>query len=207
MEIALAAFVLDVLKEIRDSITKAKGQRQDLIAKGTFLELYGSATRLLGQAEQIGALRGKSSSKLLLPGALREFFMEVRKFGAILSRANAYAIEVYHPGLADALTAVRGRDIEMISTFEKIGAQFGLNESELQRVRTLYLNFDALGPNSATFEEARWEYRSFHSFAEPDVLEAFDQLSECLGPFCQVLADVIRQSWDFKELATLRAQT
>lgn len=53
MDIELGKFVLSILKEIRDIILASKNKKSNLITIGSFIELYGSATRLEGYSEQL----------------------------------------------------------------------------------------------------------------------------------------------------------
>src|SRR5437879_329889 len=132
----LGEFFLNVLKEIMNAFCKAKERKDNLVALGTFLELYGSAARLQGYAN---ALRGraKARSSEATGMLLQDFFEEVHHFGKILRKANLSAIEVFHPRLASELARITDSDASIASAFDRRSgrlARFKLKSGKLKDI-------------------------------------------------------------------------
>lgn len=210
MDVALGKFFLDALKELRDVFVKAQARKDNLVAVGTFLELYGSATRLEGYATRLHGLEGTDRTSQAAGELLREFFDEVHHFGELLRKANLSAIEVYHPELASELARVIGEDASLIGTFtHHIAPRFSLKPSKLQKIVDLYVNFYGVHDGGAWHAERELRYGLPHyrdeaeTWDRPAVWERFKELAAYLAAFRAVIGEVIRSTWDFKELATL----
>jgi hypothetical protein len=210
MEIALGKFFLDALKELRDVFTKAQDRRDNLVATGTFLELYGSATRLQGYALHIRTVRESKGKAGSLGEALRAFFDEVHHFGEVLRKANLSAIDVFHPQLGAELARVVGADASLEGTFaHSIAPRYKLKPGQLKNVVDLYVNHYEVCDGGAWNAEREMSYQ-LPRWWDPEgqwesdaVWGRFEELSSHLQEFRAVIGDVIKTTWDFKELATL----
>lgn len=210
MDIALGKFFLDALKELRDVFTKAQDRRNNLIATGTFLELYGSATRLQGYAQHIRNVRESKGNAGSLEEALRMFFEEIHHFGEVLRKANLSAIDVFHPQLGAELARVVGADASLQGTFaHDIAPRYKLSPGPLKTIVDLYVNHYGVHDGGAwnaeremSYQLPRWWDAEGQWDSDP-VWERFEELSGHLQEFRAVIGEVIRTTWDFKELATL----
>ena len=119
MDVVLGKFFLDALKELRDILTKGRDRKENLIAVGTFLELYGCATRLEGYAGKVQRTQQDEADTALLAESLRNFFNELRSFSFFLRSANLAAIEIYHPQLAAELERIVGVDADLAGSFAR----------------------------------------------------------------------------------------
>jgi hypothetical protein len=201
MEIALAKFLLDALKELRDIFTKSKEQGENLVAVGTFLELYGSATRMEGYARRVRASRESNRPMSRVAPVLHEFFEELEHFGGLLKQANLTAVEVFHPELAMEVAKLTDSDETLLHGFKRLAPRFNIKPDDLERIHRLYeadieiasLRLSPLYIDSADQRDGA------------DAWETFEGLSQHLAEFRKLIAEVVRTTWDFKELAT--AQT
>ena len=210
MDIALGKFFLDVLKELRDIFTKAQNRRDNLVASGTFLELYGSATRLQGYAQRIRAARESKDKAGSVGEAFRAFFEEIHHFGEVLRKANLSAIEVFHPQLGAELARIVYGDISLQAEFERnIAPRYKLEPGQLKNLVDLYVNHYGFEMGGAWNAEHEMRY-SLPWWLDPEgkwdsdvIWVCFEELFGYLQEFRIVIADVIRVTWDFKELATI----
>jgi hypothetical protein len=205
MEIALGSLILDVIKEIGNIFATAKDKEQNLIALGTFLELYGSVTRLKGYAQRIVVQQEATSSPTVPVGdLLREFFDELGAFGEIFRRANLDAIEVFHPDLAHEIREAYGQEILVSYYFTgPLAAQYNLNVSKLEKIINLYKAEDHDWNPFFSIESRVPGFRPSEEWNTPEVWSNFEMMSDQLESFRKAIGDVIRETWDFKDLATL----
>jgi hypothetical protein len=209
MDVALGKFFLDVLKELRDLFAKSKERGDHLIASGTFLELYGAATRLEGLSRRVREARSAAStSEKALAAMLEDFFREVHHFGSVLKNANLNSIEVFHPDMARALRRISVEDADIAREFRSnIARKYRLKPGQLKEVARIFAdNWDTAGG----WEQERDMWKVLPSFRDPKlqwnssgVWSMFETLSNDLAEFREITSDVIRSTWEFKELATL----
>ena len=214
MDVVLGKFFLDALKELRDILAKAKDRKDNLIAVGTFLELYGCATRLEGHAQKVQLAHQDQNNTASLGESLRGFFNELRVFSLFLRNANLAAIEIYHPQLAGELERIVGIDASLAGTFaSKLAPKYKLKTRHLKRLVHLYVdNYHVSGTPAWKAErdllyELPLDRDSVQAWDTEAVWEQFEALAGYLTQFRRVIGEVIRETWDFKELATLRTST
>jgi hypothetical protein len=223
MELELVKFAFDLLKEIRDVFDKHKEAKDSLTAKGTLLELYGCATLIEGKSVELLKAKASDTTVESIAASLHDFSRNLGAFVHVLQRANVGAIEIWHPELARELAGTVGQDIELIGYFRGVADRFGLKPAELDKISERYWHWSQLmhssdsmqyyltrGGRILSFDEraSKGPLGPLGPFGAPMIVndglwEALDSLSKRLPEFRRILAEVIRNTWEFKDLFTL----
>jgi hypothetical protein len=206
MELELVKFAFDVLKEIRDVFDKHKDAKDSLIAKGTLLELYGCATLIEAKTMQLLEARAPDTTVESVHTFFHEFTQALEAFIRVLERANFGVIEIWHPELAHEIISTLGADTGLLSYFRNLAHRFGLKPTELDRIRELYIrsSYLARAPRlSLVGDPISRGSLDTPMIVSDKVWQALDSLSERLQEFRRILAEVIRNNWEFKDLFTL----
>ena len=213
MYLDIGKFLLETFKEVRSVISLGKDRKQDLVALGTFLELYGSATRLDGYLQRLHAPNEDECyfSLEASEGILSRLLEEVYRFGMILKDLNLCAIEIVHADLAEELARVRVIDGDLLGYVEHVLAdKYNLDAKNLPEAVKLLkgCDGDAWYPfrelkhaNPKWFRHSDW-YRQWGDLpsTEKHINSIICSLSATVAECRQLIAQTIREHWDAKDL-------
>ncbi len=211
MQVQIGKFFLDVIVEIHKLLKERKQEKENYIAVGTFIELYGSVIRLEGISKEVYLIIDDISKSELLGNRLKDFFDEMGYFGNVLKKANLATIEIFHPQLGYALNHLIIGDELLHDAIERtiLPHKKNIKSKQLKRVIDIYVK------NYGNLYMYQWDvemiaYRNLpdrwdgtEEWNKSKVIEQFKNLTNHLEKFKTILADVIKNTWDFKELATL----
>jgi hypothetical protein len=211
---ALGNLFIDLIKEIRIAIKERKNDAKELIQAGNLLILYGSATRLSDYSAKVKHILELESKEICKNDkqVFNIFLSEIQFFGINLKNTNLSAIDIYYPGLGRELNRLINGDILLLVYFrDKLAPSYDINTKKIPKILDVFLrNYGPMGYwCQETFD---WHaYPGFwQDFAYPElpencldnfelrreIVSFIDTLEECRN----IIANIIRENWDFKEL-------
>jgi len=215
--VAIGKLFVDVTKEIRTALQERKKDAINPIELGSLLALYGSATRLGGYSAEIRRIVGLDPSEIGKNEEqfLIQFFREIHFFGENLKNMNLCVIDIYYPGLGENLCRVIRHEINVLRYFEsKLVPAYNINTQEIPKILHLFLSHynGYLGQweNEFYLQRRITTYMGFEEDIVEGILDdvelrkALVSLTYALDECRIMIANIVRENWDFKELIGTR---
>lgn len=215
MDVGLAKFFLDVFKEIRSLVVSNKTTKSD-VALGSFLKLYGSGKRLVALASQFlqnvdkGSVEitDKECDKLII------LIKEIHAFGQLFRELNLFAIDIFRPGLGDALDKVVGADTDLLASFKyDIVPEFSLDNRDIPKIVSSYVeNFHVYSPGGLRWEleesgplatfwlKQQDPWANMEDLPKADIVSAVETAVPVFKELTEAVATTIREHWEFSDL-------
>ncbi len=219
---------VEVLKEARQALRGMPLGPADI---GSVLQLYGSMMKLGASTVRIRRILERDHETVQshgreLVGLTRDenetferWFAQLTEFDQRLADLDVAAIDIYFPGLPHELLEVVGGDVDFARLYnEELVPRYGIRKGSVPRalehfVRDFsgdvgYRNRD-VAPNVTSKEILGDQfYVEGHSpfeetFVRPAALARIARLSEALEQCRAVVAALVREHWDFRELAEI----
>jgi len=200
---AAAEMFLNIAEQARATLI---GRRIDQGSIGELIELYGCSKKLTARMRKVqdliraGATESREGAKAnpQLRSALSDFFNELSVFDVALSKLGFMTVDVYYPGLSDAIHSAVGGDVDFAYYYNKtLVPKFGLKR------RKLPLAFlDLLG----TINGDRGYMPVLAGMAARDVGDESVQVPD-LEHLCaallrcqELIGTIVRENWSFRDV-------
>jgi hypothetical protein len=186
---------------------------------GALIELYGSAKRLSTRVKQILAVtrqqqlepRAEQGTGAQTGRPFEEFFQELKAFDLALSTLGFMTIDVYYPGLSADILSVIGSDIAFGQYYNsKVVPKYGLNKMAvpltfLELVDTISGDFgyQPVLADKAAHEVSRDEPGGEEVLDVTELGRLYTGLERCRN----LIGDIVRQNWSFRDVMEKRART
>jgi hypothetical protein len=184
---AFGTLFLEVFKEIKATLDRRKNRSPNRLEFGTLLELYGSTMKLSVYSVDIKRLAEERPAEVSKDDqdAIERFFSEVAEFGRLLREMNLQIVDIYYPSFTEKILMILGADWGIADNFNSYISN--------QRFKNLLFgSFDMIRP-----------YLSKDLHEREDAVRATVELANALEECSKIIADIVKENWDFKELIEL----
>jgi hypothetical protein len=117
--------------------------------------------------------------------AIERFFSEVAEFGDLLREMTLEIIDIYYPSFTEKMRRILGAEVVISDDFNSYFSN--------QRFKMhLYQSLDRIRPYLS---------RDFHE--RENAFRAIGELANALEECRKIIADIVKENWEFKELIEL----
>jgi hypothetical protein len=198
---AFGTLFLETFKEIKATLDKGKKRSPTRLELGTLLGLYGSMMKLSVYSVDIKRLAEERPAEVSKDDldAFERFFSEVAEFGNLLREMNLQIVDIYYPSLVKKIYNLSRADLAIADDFNNFTSNQHFKDfihRRLDETRPFLANRPFLYDIRQVREEA------FGALRE-EAFGALVGLTNALEECRKIIADIVKENWEFKELVEL----